>query len=162
MADRINIIRKNIWPTISLSPQVIINCEAGGSCDGGDPFGVYRYGAMYGIPDDTCQQYVAKNPKEFSCDDIQICENCLPPTPRANQTSANCKAVTSPKTYKVKEYGFVSEAYHMKAEIYKNGPIGCGMSVTPKFEKYTGGIFSEDLINPIINHEISIVGWGRS
>lgn len=70
LADRINIMRKNAFPRITLAPQVIINCHAGGSCYGGNPGGVYKFGHEHGIPDDTCQQYKAKNPLEFSCDDM--------------------------------------------------------------------------------------------
>ncbi len=47
----------------------------------------------------------------------------------------------------------------MKAEIYANGPISCGIHVTDNFELYTGGIYSEKSI-PLINHEISVVGFG--
>jgi len=48
----------------------------------------------------------------------------------------------------------------MKAEIYANGPISCGIHVTDKFEwTYSGGIYSEKTI-PLINHEISVVGYG--
>ncbi len=48
----------------------------------------------------------------------------------------------------------------MKAEIYANGPISCGVHVTDNFEhNYTGGIYSEKTI-PLINHEISVVGFG--
>jgi cathepsin X len=48
----------------------------------------------------------------------------------------------------------------MKAEIYANGPISCGVHVTDNFEhNYNGGIYSEKTI-PLINHEISVVGFG--
>lgn len=48
----------------------------------------------------------------------------------------------------------------MKAELYQNGPIGCGIDATDNFDAYTGGIYSEVKDLPVINHEISIVGYG--
>ena len=62
IADRINIVRKRAWPDMTLSPQVIINCKAGGSCNGGNPAEVYVYAEKNGIPEETCQAYEAKNP----------------------------------------------------------------------------------------------------
>ena len=47
----------------------------------------------------------------------------------------------------------------MKKELTR-GPIGCGIEVTDTFEKYTSGIYSEKKLWPMINHEISVVGWG--
>ena len=49
----------------------------------------------------------------------------------------------------------------MKAEISKNGPIGCGIQATDNFENnYHGGIYSEDVGVPQLNHEIAVVGYG--
>lgn len=50
----------------------------------------------------------------------------------------------------------------MKSEIFARGPISCGIYVTNKFEEYTGGIYSQETLINLINHEISIVGWGVS
>ena len=49
----------------------------------------------------------------------------------------------------------------MKAELYANGPISCGVHVTDAFTKYTGGIYEEHVMFPQINHEISVVGYGH-
>jgi len=57
-----NIMLRDLNPTpVGLSPQAIVNCEAGGSCNGGDPSGVYYYAYHTGIPDSTCMVYEAKN-----------------------------------------------------------------------------------------------------
>lgn len=48
----------------------------------------------------------------------------------------------------------------MKADLYKYGPISCGVEATPAFELYAGGIYSEVIDYPSINHEISVLGWG--
>lgn len=50
----------------------------------------------------------------------------------------------------------------MKQELYHHGPISCGIQATNQFEKtYKGGIYQEYYAQPQLNHEISIVGWGR-
>lgn len=49
----------------------------------------------------------------------------------------------------------------MKAEL-QNGPISCGIHATENFEtNYDGGIYSEKS-KGLINHEISVVGYGVS
>ena len=50
----------------------------------------------------------------------------------------------------------------MKKELHKNGPISCGMDVTNNFENNykAGEIYSEKVFWPMINHEVSVVGWG--
>ena len=53
LSDRIKIARNATFPEVILAPQVLINCRAGGSCEGGDPAQVYEYIAAHGIPDET-------------------------------------------------------------------------------------------------------------
>ena len=121
---------------------------------------MYREIHLNGIPDSSCMQYVAKNLDKDHCEAIDICRDCNPPVPKANETlEENCYAVEHTDYY-VAEYGFLSGADKMKAEIYQNGPISCGIDATSKLERYNGGIFSQQLDNPQINHEISVTGWG--
>lgn len=160
LADRINILRNNTFPQVALSPQVIINCEAGGDCGGGNPLGVYEFGNENGIPEDSCQNYLAEN-GDGTCSAIDQCKTCVPPVPAADESGQDtCSAVTTfPKWY-VSEYGSVSGINNMKAEIYARGPIGCGIDATDQFLAYTGGIYSQFILFPSIDHEISVVGWG--
>lgn len=149
LSDRIAIMRKRAFPQINLAPQVLINCGGGGTCEGGNPGGVYEYIHREGIPDETCQNYEARDGK---CEPLGICENCSP--------QGGCTEVTKHPTYWVGDYGSVRGADKMKAEIFTRGPIGCGIDATSKLEKYTGGIFSEKKLFIMINHEVSVVGWG--
>lgn len=54
----------------------------------------------------------------------------------------------------------LTPADQIKAEIWKRGPVGCALHVTPAFYRYQEGIFSE--VTPLEepNHELSVVGWG--
>ena len=162
LADRFNILLGDMNPTpVGLNPQVMVNCEAGGTCNGGDPSGVYAHAYHSGIPDSSCMQYAATNLEAWTCSPIDICRDCRGPPPDEGQSGlSNCWAVTDWKHYYVSNYYSLSGADKMKAELYKNGPISCGISVTDAFEAYKGGIYSEKVSWPMINHEISVVGWG--
>jgi len=156
LADRINIARNSTFPEIALSVQAIINCGAGGTCNGGDAYGVYSFAKSHGIPEDSCQNYIAKNPAKFECSPIQLCEDCFPST----DGKENCTAVTKYKKWKVSDFGHVSGINNMKKAIYSGGPIACGIDATNKFEDYSGGIYSQQVLIPMVNHIISVVGWG--
>jgi len=145
---------------VALNAQVIVNCKAGGSCNGGNPVLVYRFAYHQGIPDSSCEQYVAHN-LDHKCGAIDMCKDCTwPPCPVGQTCQDKCWAVDY-KHYFVSHYYLVVGAKRMKADIYKYGPITCGMEVTDKFEAYKGGIYSEFKLIPLINHEVSIVGWGK-
>ncbi|ETO07734.1 Papain family cysteine protease containing protein [Reticulomyxa filosa] len=71
-----------------------------------------------------------------------------------------CEPVTNFTLYYVGEYGPVAGALAMKQELFARGPISCGIDATTEFESYSGGIYSQNLTDVSINHEIAVVGWG--
>jgi len=146
--DRISILRKGSWPEITVSPQHLINCDGGGTCNGGSQGATYEWIHKKGIVEETCQPYQAKN--GLSC--TPACKTCW-------GWNATCEEVKNYTLWTVSEYGHVAGEEKMKAEIYARGPIACSIDATSKLDAYTGGIFQEDTI-PISNHVVSVVGWG--
>eukprot|EP00397_Hematodinium_sp_SG-2012_P008357 GEMP01008415.1.p1 GENE.GEMP01008415.1~~GEMP01008415.1.p1 ORF type:complete len:643 (+),score=90.31 GEMP01008415.1:60-1988(+) len=156
LADRFQIKLKNKEP-ILLSPQAIIDCRRGGNCDGGSA--LHMYASIYesGIPHDTCRAYRAKNGNpewEDMCPDYTICSKC------EGAHMDDCRPVFNYNLFFVSDFGKVKGARAMKAEILR-GPIVCGVMATEKMESYTGGLFSERRTHVTINHDVSLLGWGR-
>mmetsp|Transcript_82642 Transcript_82642/g.162069 ORF Transcript_82642/g.162069 Transcript_82642/m.162069 type:complete len:351 (-) Transcript_82642:100-1152(-) len=158
LGDRIAVRRGGAWPQVGLSPQVLLNCRAGGSCSGGDPAKAYAYIAQYGITDETCQNYQAT---EFECKGQYICRNCAPEGEHGLVWPGVCVGVKNPIVWFISQYGAVRGAGPMKAEIFQRGPITCGMQSTRRFRQYLGGVFEEELEHePRLTHQVSLTGWG--
>jgi len=167
LADRIKIKRKAAWPDINLSIQFLLNCQMGGSCNGGDHLATYKAIHEYGsIPYDDCMIYQAcssdsseeackNNKQQFECTATNICKTCDTFTNRGG----TCSPIMHYPNATIASYGAVKGSSNMMSEIYKNGPIACGINAE-EIVDYTGGVL--DLPNKLkmINHIISVVGWG--
>eukprot|EP01028_Stygiella_incarcerata_P014483 TRINITY_DN971_c0_g1_i1.p1 TRINITY_DN971_c0_g1~~TRINITY_DN971_c0_g1_i1.p1 ORF type:complete len:316 (-),score=56.62 TRINITY_DN971_c0_g1_i1:695-1606(-) len=149
LADRIKILRNGKGVDVILSRQYLLNCgHVCGTCGGGFPPCVNELIHKEGIPEESCLGYTAKDEE---CDPIHICRTC---------NREGCFPVTKMKRWYVSEYGGIIGAEQMKAEIFHRGPISCGMYSTDAFHNYTGGIYEEYQPVPLINHIVSVVGWG--
>ncbi|KAK9792697.1 hypothetical protein WJX73_004993 [Symbiochloris irregularis] len=151
LADRMNIINGAVWPSAYLSVQNVIDCGGAGSCHGGWDSGVYSYASSRGIPDETCNNYVAINQE---CSARFQCFTCWP-------GADACAAIRRYDRLRVVEHGRVSGRDAMMAEIHARGPISCGISATMKLDQYEGGIFHQFFPDATINHIISVLGWGE-
>lgn len=161
IADRFNILNNLNTPSpIGLNAQAVINCQAGGSCNGGTIGTVYEWAYNVGMVHSSCEQYVADN-LDHECGAIDICRDCSTPPPREGHDGLNrCHAVTPAHQYYINEYYHLRGADAMKAEIYAYGPISCSIDATTLFDAYPGGYIYEEEHLPLLNHVISVVGYG--
>ena len=68
IADRFNInFGDQVASPVGISAQMIVNCYAGGSCNGGNPAQVYEFAMSHGLVHASCMNYVAYNNVENSC-----------------------------------------------------------------------------------------------
>ena len=57
LSDRVNILLNNESPApVNLSPQVLINCVGGGTCEGSDPGQAYEYLRDVGVSCFWCRE----------------------------------------------------------------------------------------------------------
>jgi len=164
LGDRIKISRKAKAIDINLSVQHILNCGDVGSCYGGSIVGpydwLYRQGAK-GISYETSNPYLACSSEseeglcpghDWSCNDMNVARTCstFPP-------AGKCVGMWQYPNATIEEYGSISGASQMMAEIYERGPISCGIDATYILD-YTGGIYVGE--GDYVDHVISVVGWG--
>lgn len=128
---------------LMLARQTIINCAPvyglGAGCDGGEVYDVFEYMHRYGLPDETCQNYLARPTRpdaythhkhhgheEAQCDPIDVCMNCMPSI--RNESLLECWEVDPPILFYVREYGALSGEEAIMNEIYRRGPVTCAFA----------------------------------
>lgn len=167
LADRIKIARRAQGVDINLSIQHMLNCITMGSCNGGSIVGPYQWlkeisRTGTGISYETSQPYMAcssdstegfcKNVK-WDCTPINVARTCSTFT----SMGGRCVGLSHYPNATITEYGTVSGAANMAAEIYARGPITCGIDATPIL-KYDGhSVVSTP--GSGIDHVVSVVGW---
>ena len=146
--DRLNIMFQDSTQRLLIAPQTMMNCGGYGGCLGGQAGYVYQYMAKVGLPDETCMNYEARD-LGGECQPVDYCKTCAP--------GKGCWAVSEYNLVTVSNYGFVhggadvdaagnflSHADKVRAELFKTGPVSCGIHVTEKFEEYKGNhVFEE-------------------
>lgn len=164
LADRINIAYTKAGDLdhnrVTLSAQSILNCGIGSCQEGGSSNTVFDFIKKHGVTQMGCQIYTATSPPfyERTCSPIQNCATCWPD---GSLEKSKCVEITGSKMYGIEDWGIVSGATAMKAEIANNGPIQCGIMVTSNFyNNYRGGIYSEYRWKIDIDHAIAVVGYG--
>jgi len=168
LADRIQIARKGIGVPINLSIQYILNCGAGvaGSCHGGYHTGVYQLIQDKGyVPYDTCMPYVACSDEsregfcphvDNTCKPANICRTCN----TFSKNGGKCTQIDYFPNATVAEYGTIANnVTKIMWEIKKRGPVAATINADP-IDDYTGGIFNDHCALKLVNHIVSIVGWG--
>jgi cathepsin X len=182
-ADRIQIAQRTTTTTletkslcrdeIHLSIQYILNCASStaGSCHGGSSTGVYEYIRSESgfIPYDTCMPYIACSYDstngfcphvDTSCTPINICRTC--------DSTGQCYPIEQFPNATIAEYGtysyytdgFRNVVPKIQAEIYARGPVAAAINADPILN-YKGGIVNDtSIFNMMVNHIVSIVGWG--
>ena len=154
LADRINIVSGSVSQT-ALSAQVLLNCDLDDSgCHGGDPLSAYEWIHEHGgIPDETCQRYIASgHDMGGKCNALDVCESCDP--------ESGCYSMKKFPVWGVEQFGLVNGTEAMMAELQR-GPITCSLEATEDFEALDSfEIFIDKMGRTQINHAISLVGYG--
>lgn len=174
LGDRIKIARNAEGEDLNLSIQYILNFggDIAGSCHGGSATGAYEFVKQSGfVPLDTCLPYIAcsEESTEGFCEYVDtspspenVCKTC---DTFAGMGGA-CSMINTFPNATIGEYGtyniFSTDRVHkIKAEIFSRGPVAAGVNAEPLVD-YTGGIVSDhSFVDMLINHIVSIVGWGK-
>lgn len=173
LADRIKIARKGIGDDVNLSIQYILNCGAGvaGSCWGGSHSGAYEFAKTQGfIPYDTCMPYMACSNDstegfckhiDTTCTNTNRCRTCS----TFSSKGGTCSEIDFFPNTTVAEHGTYNllsfnRVHKIKAEIYSRGPVAAGINAVPILDYKGGVIKTGGIMDMLVDHIVSIVGWG--
>ena len=169
LADRVKIARGAKGVDINPSVQHILNCNGGGTCHGGTTDGPYqwlhRLGATTGagISYETSMPYMACSSEmesglcpggDWSCTPVNVARTCS----TFPASGGACAEITPYPNIMIAAYGSISGRSAMQREIYKNGPIACGIDAEPLLD-YTTGVAAGR--GTMVDHVVSVVGWGE-
>ena len=170
LGDRIKIARGAKGIDVNLAVQHMLNCGNAGSCHGGSVDGPYQWIHQIGEATGTGISYETQNPYlacsaeskeglcphgDWSCSAMNVAKTCS--TFPANGVS--CSEIASYPNVKIDDYGSVSGVAAMQKEILARGPIACGINANPILN-YTSGVVKHANFLQMVDHIISVVGWG--
>jgi len=169
LADRIKIAQKGRHE-VDLSVQYVLNCgtRVAGSCHGGSASGVYDFIKHHSgyVPYETCMPYAACSHEskegfckhvDTTCSKKNTCRTCS----SFVQNGGFCSEIDDFPKATVGEYGTYRWNHKaVMAEIFQRGPVAAGINAEP-IVNYRGGIVKDHrLFHKLVNHVVSIVGWG--
>jgi cathepsin X len=169
LGDRIKIARKAQGIDINLAIQHMLNCGNAGTCMGGSVVGPYSWIKQIsrsgtGIAYETEQPYMAcsSDSTEGFCKSVKW--DCTPMnTARTCSTFSSmggkCVGIKKFPNATISEFGQVSGAADMAAEIFARGPISCGIDASPILIYDGHSIISEP--GGGVDHVVSVVGWNK-
>ncbi|KAG5189598.1 hypothetical protein JKP88DRAFT_206005 [Tribonema minus] len=161
--DRIKVAKGAQLPDIMLARQSFLNCAPsygfGSGCHGGDPSDIFGFMHDVGLPDETCNNYVANTTD--TCTAEAMCMNCMVVD---DEGTKECWPVEQFTRYRVKEFGKVVGEDAIMAEVFQRGPVVCGFVSDEAFDfGYRGGVWrgvSAKQTPDDINHDVEVTGWG--
>jgi len=170
LGDRVKIARKAKGVDINPSVQHILNCNGGGTCHGGSTDGPYQWlhelgkKTGQGISYETSNPYLACSSEskegicphgDWSCTPMNVAKTCS----TFLASGGSCAEIAKYPNVMIGDYGSISGVSAMQKEIYARGPIACGINANPILN-YTSGVVKHDTLFQMVDHIISVVGWG--
>jgi cathepsin X len=167
LGDRIKIARQGCGVDINLAVQHLLNCGDAGSCYGGSVDALYQWlhrrsSSGTGVAYETEQPYLACSSDSkhglcpyasWDCRPENVARTCS----TFPEEGGACTGLAAYPNATISAYGSVAGADAMKLEVYRRGPVACGIDADPLL-RYEGGIIEDG--GRAVNHVVSVVGWG--